>query len=692
MVSRRAADRSRDGRRAVFRHSLAAAALAAILTLSACSWTPTGTAAIDLPHVGVARVEMPGWALAAPTELASVAAQVGDAADGAVAITVDSELSREVSALSQTVAVNPSTTYELTAAVRVLSVTQVEVPAALVVGTEHLDLPALNATWTPVSLKVETGADQNSLTVQLVVDGVISGLSIDSVQLLPDGGGTDAITNGDFESVTTDDGIRNSTLVFDQATAAFAIASPASSFDWSVTDASGAVVDSGHDLEAAPLTAVPLTSVGQGYYTVEVTTASGHTWQTPFIVIDTLGVGLERDARFNVGTHVERDPYVGTVVAALDSAAALGFGEIRNDVTWSRNETVAGQYDWNTNYTQAFDQMAALNIDLLAVVAFNNKLYDNGKTVSSDAGIAAFAAYAAAIVQRFGPASVDVYNEFNHSSQSNSRCGKSADCYAPILRETYEAVKAVDPSTLVVGGGTALYDGNWLKQLWSLDGLDYMDAVSFHPYEVADSSPSLGSPDLMMQIVQNAQADMTAYADGQPTPEIWITEIGWSTKTGGVGLDQQGDALIRTTIAALAGGAASVYWYDLINDEADVTDHEGNFGLFYQQVDGVAAYPPKPAAMARAVLGAEIGGLGLRSVDSATDEFTSVSFGADDAVVQVAWSGNGAYEARYAASGTVTATSTDGTVTQVEPVDGVATIPLTDQPVFIDGATGVASS
>lgn len=685
-MSRRAA----NGRPAVRRHSFAALALVTILALSGCTWLSTVTT-VELPHVGVARVGIPGWDQAAPTELASVAAQVGDAADGAVSMAVDSALSQEVAALNQTVAVLPSTTYELTAKVRVLSQTAIDVPAALVAGTERLTLPSLNATWTPVSLRVQTAADQTSMPVQLLVNGVVSGLGIDSVSLVADGEETDLIANGGFETVETEDGIRNATLVLDEATAAFAVASPAASFDWTVTDSSGAVIGGGEDVEAAPLTAVSLASVEQGYYTVEVTTANGDTWRTPFILIDTGGQGLAKDSRLNVGTHVERDPYVGTIVAAMDSAAALGFGEIRNDVAWSRNETVAGQYDWTADYTQAFDQTSALDIDLLAIVAYNNKLYDKGKTVSSDAGLAGFANYAAAIAQRFGAEGIEVYNEFNHNSQSNNACGKGAECYLPILEATYDAVKAASPSTLVVAGSTALYDGEWLKQLWSLGGMNYADAMSFHPYEVADSSPTLGNPDLLLQITQNAQTDLTAFADGQPTPAIWVTEIGWSTKTTGAGLEQQGDALIRTTISALAGGAASVYWYDLLNDEPDPQDHEGNFGLFYQQVNGVAAYPPKPGAMARAVLGSQISGLELNSVDSATGEFTSVSFGAGDAQVQVAWSGSGGYEARYAAGGTVTVTSADGTVAAIEPTDGVATVSLTDKPVFISGVTGVAS-
>jgi len=677
--------------RVTARRSLVAAAIVGVLLLSGCSWFGADTTVPELPHVGVARAEMPGWTQAEPTQLASVAAQVGNAADGALAMSVDSRRTESVAALSQTVAVSPSTSYELTAAVRVLSTTPIDVPASLVAGSAELDLPELTSDWTPVTLTVETAADQNSLTVDLVVDDVVTGLGIDSVRLVASSGGDNLITNGDFETVVTDVGIRNTSLVLDQATAAFAIASPSSSFSWTVTDSNGTVVGSGQDIEAAPLTAVSLASIGQGYYTAEVTTSGGETWRTPFIIIDAGGEGLQKDVRFSVGAHVERDPYIGTIVAALDSAAALGFGEIRNDVTWSRNETVPGQYDWFADYARAFDQMDALDIDLLAIAAYNNKLYDNGKTVSSPKGLAAYAAYAAAITERFGAESIEVYNEFNHSSQSNNRCGKSADCYLPLLEATHDAVKAVDPSTLIVAGSTALYDGAWFKQLWSLGGLQYADSMSFHPYEVADSSPTLGNPDLMMQIVENAQTDMDAYANGEPTPAIWITEIGWSTKVGGAGLEQQGNALVRTTIAALAGGAASVYWYDLINDEPDPADHEGNFGLFYQQLDGVAAYPPKPGAMARAVLGAEITGRELSSVDSATGEFTSVAFGTEGDEVQVAWSGAGSYEAKYEAAGVVTVTGTNGTVTEIEPIDGVATITLSDQPVFISGATGVAA-
>ncbi|MFT4305509.1 MAG: cellulase family glycosylhydrolase [Microbacterium sp.] len=686
-----ASARGRSERIAVCARAVCAAGAALLLALTGCTAEPAPSAvSVDLPHVAQARVGVAGWTLAEPAEVSSVAAQVGDAASGSIAVTIDSASEQEAVALSQTVTVSASTSYRLSAMVRVLSSSAVAVPASIQVGEAVLDLPDLNAAWQRVTLEVETDADQTTLDVELVVDGIVSGLGIDDVQLTPVAGGSDLIDDGGFETITTDAGIRNETLILDQATAAFAIAS-SSSFDWTVTDTAGAVVDSGQDVEAASLTAVSLAAVTQGYYTVTVTTSGGDAWETPFIVIDTGGQGIQADARFGVGTHVERDPYVGTIDAALDSAQALGFAAIRNDVTWSKNETTAGTYTWGTDFVDAFDQLGARGMTLLPVVGYNNKLYDDNETVSSATGLAAYAAYAAAVVERFDTDQIEVYNEFNHNSQSNNSCGQTADCYLPLLKAAYQAVKAADPSVEVVAGATALYAGDWFTQLWSLGGLDYADVMSFHPYEVADSSPTLGDPDLLKQIVQNAQTDMDAYADGQATPAISVTEIGWSTKTGGAGLDQQGGALVRTTVAALAGGATSVYWYDLVNDEADAADHEGNFGIFFQQVDGVAAYPPKPAAMARAVLAAKITGLELSAVESFTDDFTSVAFGQDDPV-RVAWSANGSYQAVYTASGTVTVTTSAGVVTQVEPVDGVVTVPLTSEPVFVEGATGVAAS
>lgn len=67
--------------------------------------------------------------------------------------------------------------------------------------------------------------------------------------------------------------------------------------------------------------------------------------------------------------------------------------------------------------------------------------------------------------------------------------------------------------------------------------------------------------------------------------------------------------MFKSATSTLGNGVAKFFWYDLINDSPDGSDHEGNFGLYGQSIDGVAALPPKKAAFVYGLLIEQLGGL-----------------------------------------------------------------------------------
>ncbi len=103
---------------------LAATTVLTLGVLTGCAAaSEQASAPVELPHVAQARVDVQGWTLADAAQVSSVAAQVGDTASGSIAMTVDSASETTAVALSQTAAVSPSTSYELSAMVRVVSST-----------------------------------------------------------------------------------------------------------------------------------------------------------------------------------------------------------------------------------------------------------------------------------------------------------------------------------------------------------------------------------------------------------------------------------------------------------------------------------------------------------------------------------------------------------------------------------------
>ncbi|MBN8216873.1 MAG: hypothetical protein J0L75_09540 [Spirochaetes bacterium] len=98
----------------------------------------------------------------------------------------------------------------------------------------------------------------------------------------------------------------------------------------------------------------------------------------------------------------------------------------------------------------------------------------------------------------------------------------TAEEYVPYLKAAYKALKAVNPSNRVVGFcSTGDLGGNmsqFLQECFALGGLDYADAVSFHPYHSYDLSALMPA--------DKAIADMGALMQkaGAKRP-IWNTEM-----------------------------------------------------------------------------------------------------------------------------------------------------------------------
>ena len=360
----------------------------------------------------------------------------------------------------------------------------------------------------------------------------------------------------------------------------------------------------------------------------------------------------------------------------VEQAAELGYGTVRYTVPWRNMEAEAGSYKTVKGFQARVNIAHARGMEVLAIAPSRNPLYDDGRTPSSSEGIAALAAVTAHVVKKYGVDAIEVYNEFNHEPFNNGACGLDAECYLQMLSAVSDAVRAADPDTPIVAGATAQYDGAWFNELWSLGGLQYANAESFHPYSI------YFAPEEIEGIVQNASEIAGQY--GTP-PEVWISEMGWTTEEGGFSPQLQAEMLIRGQVSALAAGAGRVFWYDLVDDDPEGKTHEGAFGLFRQRIDGVAALVPKPAAVAQAVLTSEIGGLPYTGSEDRGAGVTTKVFGEGAEAVRVVWSPGGSGTVAFNASGPVRVVSATGQVSGLQGSGGSVSLDVTSSPVFITG-------
>lgn len=631
---------------------------------------------VEMPRVAAARVDPEAWALASRAEIAAALPEVGDAADGSVALGVDAPVvSPGTVAASTPVSLNPETSYTLSASVRVLQSQRTPVAASINVGGQQFLLPELDARWKKVEFRFTTPEAGWVGNLELALAGPVRGLGIDAVSL-SGADGVDVVANGSFERTSGGSGILNDSLVLSEDTATLAVALPEGELTWTATSTDGGPPIRGKGTISSPLAAVPLNEVQPGHYSLEVTDASGRAIQTAIAVIDTAGPFMNQDPRLGVVSHVERDYFAGT--GSL--AAALGFSMVRNDVVWEKNEKVKGQYVFDPVYDREFARLHANGLGLLGVVVHGNKVYSNTRWPEGPATIDAFGKYAAAIADRYDLVGLEVYNEFNHHEYNKTACGRSPECYIPMLEAVQGEVKAKHPNLPIVGGASALYDQEWFQGLWAAGGLSLIDVASYHPYEAWMSR----DPDLVGEVARRSYEDMRA-GTGQTKP-VWISEMGFtSMNPGGVTLAEQREMLIRSEVSAFANGVEKYFWYDLVNDSSDIASGEGNFGLYERDPrPGVVALAPKPAGQAQAVMVAELGGRAFAGAES--DDATAVYvFGDDDDAVRVAWATSGETERVFKADRPVTVVSATGGVVELVPDGGEVVVPLTGSPVFIEG-------
>lgn len=176
-----------------------------------------------------------------------------------------------------------------------------------------------------------------------------------------------------------------------------------------------------------------------------------------------------------------------------------------------------------------------------------------------------------------------------------------ADEYLGLLKATYEAVKAADPTALVVLGGLSGSGVNaegtgYLQQLYALGSAAYFDVVSVHLYihpAIEDNIARLGAALAGTRRLMDEQGDADV--------PLWLTEIGWSDTPDAWGqptASQEEIAAFLTRVYT-ALPADKIFWYNFRNTFDHSPDVEHNFGLVYND------FTPKPAYDAYAALAGE---------------------------------------------------------------------------------------
>lgn len=463
---------------------------------------------------------------------------------------------------------------------------------------------------------------------------------------------------------------------------------------WSVRNVWDEVVASGREAVAGGqhLLGAALNEVG--HFTLLVEAESDYhapiAMSTPFAVLQPYNFRAVEDSPFGINTHFER-PARGWTPDLIQLIEYAGFKNVRAGIEWSEVERSPGVYAITALQDAYIDEMVSRKLNILMLLAYNNKFYDENSTPYTDAGRDGFANYGRFMLEYFGNkvGAYEIYNEFNidFGRRGNGIANSRADYYYPLLKATYEKMKQANPNKTLVGMAASGVPVPWMEDVYALGGVQKLDVASVHPYQFPNT------PEKLMPQVGNTGWIAADYNGGQPKP-VWLTEIGVPSHTGSTGVDvkTQADYLVRTFVGALAAGAEKVYWYDLMNDGINPASSEQNFGLVYHQNDERGKHTPKPSYAAMGVLTRQLTGFTFAADESEGDALRQYKFAGSGNEIRVLWSVGSTRSAFIPSAAPVAVVDLMGNERVIQPDNGKVYLTLTDEPIYVMGAGNRAAS
>jgi hypothetical protein len=232
-------------------------------------------------------------------------------------------------------------------------------------------------------------------------------------------------------------------------------------------------------------------------------------------------------------------PAMSQTVSGPDAAGDLGVGWVRLFMNWQDIEPVQGVFNEAiiANYVRDVAGYRARGAKVLIVPTSSPQWSSGSANVfgapGSPAQYAAFVRHVAAALP--GVAAWEVWNEADGNVFWEN--GPNPVAYAALLRAAYPAIKASNPSAMVLSTGLIANDSEFLTQLYDNGAQGSFDAVAVHTDNaclVAPPSSFYREPDgrigrYAFTGYREVHHVMELHGDG--AKPIWMTELGWNTAT-----------------------------------------------------------------------------------------------------------------------------------------------------------------
>ena len=218
-------------------------------------------------------------------------------------------------------------------------------------------------------------------------------------------------------------------------------------------------------------------------------------------------------AVYGATAHLSRNEFNqrSEVCSAL---ASVGAPYVRADFDWGALEPKPGCWRFD-RMDAVMASAASAGVTVLPILGYNThyakRAYEH---------LDKWTNYVATVLARY-PGKIPVVEVWNEENWKPFWTDPDPTNYCALLKATYAAVKATDPSVRVSVGGLAGVPLDYMEGLYAAGAKGYYDIMSVHPY--CQPYPPEGT---MEEKLDSLRRVMDRHGDNSA---VWITEIGWPT-------------------------------------------------------------------------------------------------------------------------------------------------------------------
>ena len=298
--------------------------------------------------------------------------------------------------------------------------------------------------------------------------------------------------------------------------------------------------------------------------------------------------------RAGTNVHLEgSDRYKNDMEATIVLAKKAGYASLRDSIRWPEMEKSKGALKLSPPVAKEIELCRQYGMDLMATDNSQNPdVYEDSAPLRGEEATAAYRKYREWMATELAGVSeaLEAHNEYNLHFPTST----PAD-YVHMMKNLYESTKKANPNMKVLGIDTAGLDTGLMRRYFEAGALDYMDAVSYHPYDHAvsfeDGFQMLGAPAVRKLMEEFGGGDK----------EIWVTETGWHEGLNNrITSDDKAYYLAR---ALLQNAALKVfdriYFYEFVDSGIEPSYGESSYGTLNSVYSDVP-YGAQPAYIAAA--------------------------------------------------------------------------------------------